>query len=249
MQDIPSDANVWKKVLYLHREGFMDLQPLTDGDYGYRINFADVHRMYLRFLQAKLIDRTVSLQFKPEGFLSDNNMGDLGCVLRQYIQAVRDLECMAKYSGHWNDPFVASAERSHEEHLLSDAMLRASKTASDFSDKFKDNAIPTGPWEDGDWGGGTTLGTTRAAIRKRALWSKIAGALLGGTFLIGPMWLLALERDLHLQLGLTTGCVLAFGTLMAWYLNTVEAVFASSIAYAAVLMVFIGAMMQENGNA
>jgi hypothetical protein len=35
---------------------------------------------------------------------------------------------------------------------------------------------------------------------------------------------------------------------MAWYLNTLEAVFAASIAYAAVLMVFIEVIMQKAGS-
>lgn len=57
------------------------------------------------------------------------------------------------------------------------------------------------------------------------------------------MWLLVLKQELYIQLGVTTGCVSAFGLLMAWYLATLEAVFASTLAYSAVLMVFVGVMM------
>ena len=54
------------------------------------------------------------------------------------------------------------------------------------------------------------------------------------------MWGLVLNREVYFHLGLTTGCVLAFGFLMAWYLNTLEAVFAATLAYAAVLIVVVG---------
>ncbi|KAL3465354.1 hypothetical protein BJX64DRAFT_63811 [Aspergillus heterothallicus] len=43
----------------------------------------------------------------------------------------------------------------------------------------------------------------------------------------------------RLILPASTGCVSAFGFLMAWFLSTLEAVFAASIASAAVLMGFI----------
>lgn len=70
---------------------------------------------------------------------------------------------------------------------------------------------------------------------------------MGGAFLVAPMWLLALKQDLYLQLGITTGCVSIFGLLVAWYLSSLEAVFTACIAYAAVLMVFVGAMIQNKG--
>lgn len=68
--------------------------------------------------------------------------------------------------------------------------------------------------------------------------------MIGGAFLIGPMWGLVLKREVYFYLGLTTGCVSAFGFLMAWYLDTVEAVFTVTLAYSAVLMVFVGVSTQ-----
>lgn len=154
---------------------------------------------------------------------------------------------MAKHSGKRNDPFIASSERLHDHYILEREMTRQGKIPDDF-EALKATAILTGPWEKGNRAGAQPIYATRAETMKRGLFSRLAGALVGGAFLIGPMWLLALERDLYFQLGFTTGFVSAFGLLMAWYLNTLESVFAASIAYAAVLMVFIGVIMQEAGS-
>ncbi|KAL4902547.1 hypothetical protein BDW74DRAFT_180651 [Aspergillus multicolor] len=232
-------VRLWKEVRQLHGAGFMTLvtrqrsfvpswaymlsrvvrgqrAALTDGDYGYRISFADVHRMQMRYLQARLIDLTVPLQFNSDGDITSDHMQDLESVMRRYVQAVQDQEYMAKYWGKASDPFIASSERAHDEHLLADALLRAEKTTADFREVFRDSAIPTGPWETGGGGGVQPLGTTRSAVLRRARCLRVAGALVGGAFFIGPMWLLALKRELYLQLGVATGCVsAAFGLLMA----------------------------------
>lgn len=61
------------------------------------------------------------------------------------------------------------------------------------------------------------------------------------------MWLLVLKRGVYFQLGFTTGCVSVFALMVAWIATTADVVFSASLAYAAVLMVFIGVMMQEQG--
>ncbi|KAF2178706.1 hypothetical protein K469DRAFT_326820 [Zopfia rhizophila CBS 207.26] len=67
-------------------------------------------------------------------------------------------------------------------------------------------------------------------------------------FLIGPMWLLVLKCELFFLLGATTVCVTGFGFLMACYVDGLKYVFVRTLAYAAVLMVFVGVIMQELGN-
>ena len=54
--------------------------------------------------------------------------------------------------------------------------------------------------------------------------------MVGGAFLVGLLWGLALKRELYFELGLTTGCVSAFGPLMVLYLLLLEAVFAATLA-------------------
>lgn len=84
------DSRLWKEVRNLHRNGFVDLvteeprfvprwayqiagaaglrkrRPLTDWEYGYRVNLADMHRMHMRFLQTKLLHSAVRLHFNLE---------------------------------------------------------------------------------------------------------------------------------------------------------------------------------------
>ncbi|PIG82040.1 hypothetical protein AARAC_000143 [Aspergillus arachidicola] len=262
------DARLWDTIRHLHRNGFINLvtrrppyiprwaykllragrgqrKTLSDGEYGYRINLADMHRMYMRHLQARLIKTAITLHFDHGNARPKEKIQTLESTLRKYVQAVQDHEYMARYSGKRNDPFIASSERVHDNYLLMREMARYGKTASDM-EAFKERATPTGLWETGE-GGAQPIGATRTETLKKGLWSRIAGALVGGAFLVGPMWLLALKQELYLQLGVTTGCVSLFGLLMAWYLSSLEAVFAASLAYAAVLMVFIGVMIQEKG--
>lgn len=108
----------------------------------------------------------------------------------------------------------------------------------------KDAAIPTGPWEDGD-GLMRPIGGTRGEAFRHAFWSRAAGALVGAAFLVCPMWALALEQDIYVQLGATTGCIFAFGLVMVVSVDTLEAVFAATLAYAAVLIVFVSVVMQN----
>lgn len=111
---------------------------------------------------------------------------------------------------------------------------------------LKPLAMATGPWEDGN-GAMQPIGGTRGERLRRALWSRVTGALVGAAFLVGPMWLLALKQEIYLQLGVTTGCIVAFGLVMVVSLNTLDAVFAATLAYAAVLMVFVGVVAQGLG--
>jgi len=151
---------------------------------------------------------------------------------------------MTTFYGQRNDPFIASSERLHDHYFLEKELERRGITLDDF-EQFKPHATATGPWEKTDEEkGARPIASTRTETLNRALWSRAGGALVGGAFLIGPMWGLVLKREVYFHLGLTTGCVSAFGFLMAWYLNTLAAVFAATLAYAAVLMVFVGVSMQ-----
>ncbi|KAL3448941.1 hypothetical protein BJX65DRAFT_273637 [Aspergillus insuetus] len=74
---------------YLHGNGFITLvtpryqfvprwvdkrlspRTLADNGYGYRVNLADMHRMYMRYLQARLIKAAITLHFNPESEMSE----------------------------------------------------------------------------------------------------------------------------------------------------------------------------------
>lgn len=161
------------------------------------------------------------------------------------MQAVQDHEYMTKYSSQRYDPFIASSERLHDKYFLNKELNRIGATPSEL-EELKPFAPAAGPWEiETNGRGAQPLLSTRMAAVKKALWSRVGGALVGGAFLIGPMWGLVLKREVYFHLGLTTGCVFVFGLLIAWYLKNLEAVFTATLAYAAVLMVFVGVSMQS----
>lgn len=150
---------------------------------------------------------------------------------------------MGKFSGQRHDPFRVSGERFQEKWLLRKLMHEKLKPMSSFNWR-KQAAKPTGPWEDGE-GLMRPIGGTRGEAFRHALWSRAFGALAAAAFLVGPMWALALKQNIYLQLGVTTGCIFAFGLVMVVAVSTLEAVFAATLAYAAVLMVFVGVVMQS----
>lgn len=143
------------------------------------------------------------------------------------------------------DVFIASSERYQDQVHLRHAMIGALKSLHSFGAKERQNPIPSGPWEpepSGD-GGAVPIGGTRNAsvknLLQRALVMRICMALIASTLLIGPMWLLALKRDLIFDLGTTTVAVTVFGLLLAFVLDKRDQVFTGTLAYAAVLMVFV----------
>lgn len=153
---------------------------------------------------------------------------------------------MTKFSKSPDDPFIASSERCHDNKTLRNVLLDYRLTPETLVGLLadKNRVTPTGPWESSQGDNVRAITTTRGKAQKRALSIRIIGAVLGGAFLIGPMWLVVLRRHIFLSLGVTTGCVTVFGLLMAFELGELGDVFTATFAYAAILMVFVGVMMQ-----
>jgi hypothetical protein len=102
------DKTAWKLARTLHAHGWIELvtrrlpyvpewlddlfkrvmghqkRQLTDGDYGYRCSFAEMQRMYMRRLQAQLIDIAISVQFENDELKNSGQAGRIGDALRQY---------------------------------------------------------------------------------------------------------------------------------------------------------------------
>ncbi|KAK1515759.1 uncharacterized protein CCOS01_12957 [Colletotrichum costaricense] len=233
------------------------LNKLQMGDWGYRVNIAEMQRMHLRALQVGLVDKAVEMQVRgnamgPEAIAKDGKL--LASLLREYTQAVQDYEYMTKVSQQPFDFFVASSERYQDSYVLDKVMRKNRVGARDFADpprmtyeSMKLHALPTGPWgseENPEPLGGTRNASAKAVLR-RNFWWKIMGAVVGGAFLVGPMWLLVLQRDLYLNLGVATAFTFAFGFLIVGCVDQLDQVFASTLAYAAVLMVFVGVMFDK----
>ncbi|PKK45301.1 hypothetical protein CI102_8141, partial [Trichoderma harzianum] len=148
------------------------------------------------------------------------------------------------------DPFIAFNERAHGNIYLKSTITLHGKEAPDMApvETPVETTIPTGPWEDRHRQSAKSIANMRGETKKKALLSRIGGAVVGGAFLIFPMWLMVLKQEIYLSLGVTTGYVAAFGLLMALSMGSLDAVFAATFAYAAVLMVFVGVMMQNTSS-
>ncbi|KAK2599809.1 hypothetical protein N8I77_011532 [Diaporthe amygdali] len=231
----------WTQPRWLHRlrrgrKGYDE-----SCEYGFCLNLADVQRMHMRLLQARVTWLAFSAAFEDDHGIEKDVLSELGPTLHDYVQAVRDHEYIARFRGQRHDPFRVSSERFQEKILLDRVGMRCGKIVDDLQ-HLQPGALATGPWEDGE-SVMRPIGGIRGEALRWALWLRIASTLIGIGFLIGPMWGLVLNQNVYLQLGVTTGCVVVFGLVMVAALPTLEAVFAATLAYAAVLMVFVGVVM------
>jgi hypothetical protein len=164
-------------------------------------------------------------------------------------QAVRDYEYMMNSSRAY-DYFIVSSERYHDADIILDKMGGYISGMRDLYAEKINSALPTGPWEcldDNDRAnpiGGTRNDRIKSLLR-HTFWWKLGAAIVGSGFLVGPMWLLALKQRLYLQLEATTGFVFMFGLVLAFFVDKVDQVFAGALAYAAVLIVFVGLSIQR----
>jgi hypothetical protein len=176
-------------------------------------------------------------------------------------QAVRDYEYMTTSSRAY-DYFIASSERHHDRSVIHDVMADYSFDKENFYEEKKGDALGTGPWEKpytrvdnrgNERSYANPIGGTRNEIVKnlvrQTFWWKLGAAIVGAGFLVGPMWLLALKQRLYLQLEVTTGFVFGFGLVLAYLVEKTDQVFAGTLAYAAVLMVFVGLSLQGSEGA
>jgi hypothetical protein len=109
------ETAIWNSVHKLNENGFIDLvtqtwrfipdwaertyrwvknrpkENLPDEYFGFRINFADMHRMHMRQLQAKLIVIAISLQFEKDKQKWNAVARSLQSILRQYGTATLTL--------------------------------------------------------------------------------------------------------------------------------------------------------------
>ncbi|KXH26804.1 hypothetical protein CSAL01_00350 [Colletotrichum salicis] len=180
------------------------LNKLQMGDWGFRVNIAEMQRMHLRALQVGLVDKAAKMQVRGGEMEAEAiaKNGRLLAVRRSAAHEVRvhEAPCFA----HWS-----LGQEENPEPL-----------------------------------GGTRNASAKAVLR-RNFWWKIMGAVVGGAFLVSPMWLLVLQRDLYLNLGVATAFTFAFGFLIVGCVDQLDQVFTSTLAYAAVLMVFVGVMFDK----
>ncbi|KAI0383177.1 hypothetical protein F5Y04DRAFT_250798 [Hypomontagnella monticulosa] len=199
-----------------------------DENRDFRISFAELQRMKLRKMQCRLVKHVADIRRtgrETRGWEED---------LAAYVKAVQDYDYMINCSQNPRDPFLVTGERkmdSYVIHSILDDLLEG-----DFG-----RPIPVdSPWEDENFPIGGTRNDNVAKSWITGFKERLVIAAVGGCFLIGPMWLMMLHKELYTSLGATAGFVIAFGIVMAWFLDKPKEVMSGTAAYAAVLVVFVG---------
>ncbi|KAF3011355.1 hypothetical protein E8E14_007893 [Neopestalotiopsis sp. 37M] len=198
-----------------------------------------MQRLNLRKLQHRLLQHAVELRHgasEPSGWADD---------LRQYVQALQDYDYMGQFIWQSGDPFIITGERFVDRCML-DAAMKGLGNDDDLR-----LIKPTRKWED-EFVIPAPIGGTRDRNLQTVLWKgffeRMLLAILGSIFLVGPMWLMVLHNTIYTALITTTACILIFGFAMALSLTKPMDVMASTAAYAAVLVVFVG-LTVDGGNA
>jgi hypothetical protein len=137
------------------------------------------------------------------------------------------------------DPFIVTSKRMIDRVVLDHALSKISPAPLDFSllPSLETEAEPIGD---------TRLKAFEAARLKKFI-TNFGMAAIGGGFLVAPMWLMVLHNTVYTTLATTTVCVSLFGVIMSWRLGGPMEVLSVTAAYAAVLVVFVGANTGKGG--
>ncbi|KAF4818307.1 hypothetical protein CGCSCA5_v005392 [Colletotrichum siamense] len=209
-----------------------DPTPSSEDGMRFRISFAEVQRMRIRKLQCQLVRHVVKMR------LNGSESPGWEQTLEQYIKALQDHDYMESRSKSIRDPFLATGEYGVDNYVLNcniDSAL--AKDITKHVDSLRTWDVRPAGANDPITG---TRGSNVAKTWYRGFKERIVIAAAGGAFLVGPMWIMVLKNGLYASLISTTAFVTAFGILMAYFLDEAKDVLASTAAYAAVLVVFVG---------
>ena len=164
------------------------------------------------------------------------------------VKAVQDHDYMENRSKSSRDPFLATGEYAVDNYVLNSNIESGLANDPDMV-----HLASLQPWEyfgtdDQRHHYESICGTRNANLAKSwalGFQQRILLAILGGAFLIGPMWLMVLRSGQYTSLIITTSFVAGFGIIMAYFLEEGKDVLASTAAYAAVLVVFVGTSTQN----
>ncbi|KAK3682811.1 hypothetical protein B0T22DRAFT_444978 [Podospora appendiculata] len=159
----------------------------------------------------------------------------------QEAVALRDWEFMKKCQLQGQqDPFLVSSTKMIDydviNELLEDIADTSNPARSDLSHlraaSQPDQTVPL-------FGGSRTLTNKRHSLK--GFLQRLSMAILGGGFLIAPMFIMVYHPGRVSTLATSSAFVFAFGVVMSFYLDRPFDVLSGTAAYAAVLVVFVGA--------
>ncbi|PVI05725.1 hypothetical protein DM02DRAFT_70543 [Periconia macrospinosa] len=196
------------------------------------LSVAALSRMRLRKLQCRLARNIIYMQ------THDKEPDDWEENLSKYVAAIRDNDFIVAAVDRSEDPFIIHSGRAVDAEVLKLAL----QNRLDSQDDWKD--VDFGQAADHDKPlpiGGGTRRQVKAKEKLQNFFARLTLGVIGGAFLVGPMWLMVLHDTKITKLVSTTVFVFAFGILMSWRLNDSFGVLSATAAYAAVLVVFVGA--------
>ena len=137
---------------------------------------------------------------------------------------------MQEYSRRTRDPFIVSGKRKIDNELLSAAISSPPpadlEKQAEFVFGWESEFIP--------------MVGTRSHSRHSNFLARLTVAAMGAAFLVAPMWLMMIDSGFYTALISTTVFIAVFGFLMACVIDQSKDVMAGTLAYAAVLVVFVG---------
>jgi len=220
----------------------------------FRINIAELQRMRLVQLQCRVAKHALAMcqsEQEPENWSKDvHDYGELAsqCLCRSKttrqdtftnlfsVEAIQEYDYMGKWSNLVRDPFVITGERKLDRLVIRRVMLKLGGDLNNARD-----VEPIGPWEEKYIPIADTRSGSFSARWFERFSSRLLMGLVSGAFLLAPMWIMVLRSDTFIKLGVTTASVAAFATVMTFSLQETQDVVSATAAYAAVLMVFVGA--------
>lgn len=142
------------------------------------------------------------------------------------------------------DPFVLSSSRDLEVRILElelqDMPLQLRERKGEW---LSINFHPPSQW----YRGTASRGKLSKDEKLQQTLQRLGMAIVGGVFLIGPMWLMVLQNHLYTTLITTTAFVFGFGLVISiapiFFVDAkvgMDTVLSATAAYAAVLVVFVG---------
>ncbi|KAI1475878.1 hypothetical protein F4774DRAFT_428560, partial [Daldinia eschscholtzii] len=206
-----------------------------------KLSLAALSRMRMRKLQIELTHRILKMHYLEE--LPD----DWEQLLEKYIIATRDNDYIRTCVDRgFHDPFLIRSERKVDSAILEEALLQLPTEKLDrrlFTrnrrGKLKFNLAP--PLEEEP----TAIGGTRTEMtqkqRTEEFLKRIVVSVIGGAFLVVPVWIMVLIKSTYTSLITTTAFVFVGGFAAAGVLKDNLQVVSVTAAYAAVLVVFVGA--------
>ncbi|KAK0649221.1 hypothetical protein B0T16DRAFT_456651 [Cercophora newfieldiana] len=201
---------------------------------GVRFNLVALHRMNMHYLRKRLIDEAAII-FK-NGAMDDDNSRALTGLMRDYCTAVRDRDCMRDlaYRDWQNNPFHLKSEREMERGLFEYLRAQGVEPESEMAtDDRVTSTLPGGPWD------------YPSSQRNRK--ERYALTILGSVIIIVPMVIMAFVPGRIPSVVIVVACTMLFAVGTAYFSPTkppLELMIATA-AYAAVLVVFVGASITD----